>query len=142
MAEKSVEKTTAEKIRDQVSDRLKAIRDLVAPLVQEEQELVEMAPGETIHFAPYKPEPKAAPAKPQAEKPASAAAPKQRRSRQGGTRADQAVAFIKDNPGASASEVAKGLDIKPNYLYRVLADMEKDGLVKKNGRSYEVSASA
>jgi DNA invertase Pin-like site-specific DNA recombinase len=61
------------------------------------------------------------------------AAPRRRRR---GTRADQAVRLIKANPGITAAEVAKKMRIKPNYLYRVLGDLEKEGRVKKSGRSY------
>ena len=39
------------------------------------------------------------------------------------------------NPGITASEIAKTMKIKPNYLYRVLGDLEKEGRVKKKGRS-------
>jgi Winged helix-turn-helix DNA-binding len=63
-------------------------------------------------------------------------APRRRRKRRGGTRADQAVKLIEENPGISASDVAKQMKIKPNYLYRVLGDLEKEGRVKKDGRSY------
>jgi sugar-specific transcriptional regulator TrmB len=59
-----------------------------------------------------------------------------RRRRRGGTRADQAVALIEKAPGISASDVAKQMKIKPNYLYRVLGDLEKEGRVKKQGRQY------
>jgi len=66
-----------------------------------------------------------------------AAAPrKRRRRRRGGTRADQAVALVEQNPGISASEIAKQMKIKPNYLYRVLGEMEKEGRVSKKGREY------
>ena len=54
----------------------------------------------------------------------------------GGTRADQAVALVEQNPGISASEIAKQMKIKPNYLYRVLGEMEKEGRVTKKGREY------
>lgn len=64
------------------------------------------------------------------------AAPKKRRRRRGGTRADQAVALVEQNPGISASEIAKSMKIKPNYLYRVLGEMEKEGRVTKKGREY------
>ena len=57
-------------------------------------------------------------------------------SSQGGTRADQAVDLITSQPGISASDVAKTMKIKPNYLYRVLGDLEKEGRVKKDGRQY------
>jgi predicted HTH transcriptional regulator len=58
------------------------------------------------------------------------------RRRRGGTRSDQAVALIKKNPGITASEIAKSMKIKPNYLYRVLGDLEKQKKVKKKGRAY------
>jgi predicted HTH transcriptional regulator len=59
-----------------------------------------------------------------------------RRRRRGGTRADQAVALIKANPGISASEIARKMKIQPNYMYRVLGDVQKEGKVKKSGRKY------
>jgi sugar-specific transcriptional regulator TrmB len=67
---------------------------------------------------------------------AAPAAPRKRRKRRGGTRADQAVSLIEGAPGISASDVAKQMKIKPNYLYRVLGDLEKEGRVKKDGRQY------
>jgi sugar-specific transcriptional regulator TrmB len=63
-----------------------------------------------------------------------------RRKRRGGTRADQAVNLIEKQPGISASDVAKTMKIKPNYLYRVLGDLEKEGRVKKQGRQYYPAA--
>src|ERR1700742_4786064 len=68
--------------------------------------------------------------------PKASGAPKKRRRRRGGTRADQAVELITSQPGISASDVAKTMKIKPNYLYRVLGDLEKEGRVKKDGRQY------
>jgi hypothetical protein len=67
---------------------------------------------------------------------ATTAPRKRRRRRRGGTRADQAVALVEQNPGISASEIAKTMKIKPNYLYRVLGEMEKEGRVTKRGREY------
>src|ERR1700709_2441837 len=66
----------------------------------------------------------------------STAAPRKRRKRRGGTRADQAVDLITSQPGISASDVAKTMKIKPNYLYRVLGDLEKEGRAKKDGLQY------
>lgn len=59
-----------------------------------------------------------------------------KRRRRTGTRADEAVALVEKNPGISASDIAKSMKIKPNYLYRVLSDLEKEGRVKKQGRQY------
>ena len=59
-----------------------------------------------------------------------------RRRRRGGTRADHAVKLITEKPGISASDIARELKIKPNYMYRVLSDLQKDGKVRKDGRAY------
>jgi hypothetical protein len=60
-----------------------------------------------------------------------------RRRRRGGSRADQAVTLIHQNPGISVSELGKKMKLKaPNYLYRVLPDLEKEGRVKKRGKGY------
>src|ERR1700761_1409791 len=68
--------------------------------------------------------------------PESSGGKKKPRRRRGGPRADQAVELITSQPGISASDVAKTMKIKPNYLYRVLGDLEKEGRVKKDGRQY------
>ena len=60
-----------------------------------------------------------------------------RRRRRRNTRADQAVKLIEQNPGISASEIARKMSIKPNYLYRVLADLQQEGRVRKDGRAYQ-----
>lgn len=59
------------------------------------------------------------------------------RRRRSGTRAEQAADLVKKNPGISAGEVAKKLGIKPNYVYRVMSELEKEGRVKKDGRRYQ-----
>lgn len=64
------------------------------------------------------------------------AAGRKKRRRRKGTRADQAVALVEGNPGISASDIAKQMKIKPNYLYRVLGDLEKERRVTKKGRQY------
>ena len=61
---------------------------------------------------------------------------RRRRRRRGGTRADQAVKLIAENPGITASQIDDRMKIKPNYLYRVLAGLENEGRVKKDGRAY------
>jgi sugar-specific transcriptional regulator TrmB len=62
--------------------------------------------------------------------------PVTRRRRRGGTRANQAVKLIVKKPGTTAKEIAKAMEISPNYLYRVLGELEKDKKVKKQGRQY------
>ncbi|MFN8160676.1 MAG: hypothetical protein U0R52_06490 [Solirubrobacterales bacterium] len=67
---------------------------------------------------------------------AAPAATKRRRRRRGGTRAEQAVKIVSESPGITASEIAKQMKIKPNYLYRVLGDLQKEKRVRKDGRKY------
>lgn len=60
-----------------------------------------------------------------------------RRRRRGGRRADQAVKIISENPGIGVSDLGKQMKLKaPNYLYRVLPELEKEGRIKKKGRGY------
>jgi predicted Rossmann fold nucleotide-binding protein DprA/Smf involved in DNA uptake len=79
------------------------------------------------------------PGRPRGSSGGAASNGRKRRSRRGGTRADQAVKLVTANPGISASEIAKQMKIKPNYLYRVLAELEKEGKVKKDGRTYKAT---
>jgi hypothetical protein len=61
---------------------------------------------------------------------------RRRRGRRGGTRADEAVKIVSANPGITASQIAAEMKIKPNYLYRVMAELQKEGRVSKRGRGY------
>jgi predicted transcriptional regulator len=65
---------------------------------------------------------------------------RRRRRRRSNTRADQAVTLVESNPGITASEVAKQLKIKPNYMYRVMGELQKEGRVRKRGRGYHPAA--
>lgn len=78
------------------------------------------------------PAPRRGPGRPRA---AGKAVPRGRRKRNGG-RAVEAIALIEQKPGITASDMAKKMKIKPNYLYRVLGDLEKEGKVVKSGRTY------
>ena len=60
-----------------------------------------------------------------------------RRRRRRGGRSEQAVKLIKQNPGITVSELGKKMRLKaPNYLYRVLPGLEKEGRIKKKGKGY------
>jgi Winged helix-turn-helix DNA-binding len=68
---------------------------------------------------------------------AGGATRRRRRRRGGGTRGDQALELIRQNPGVTVSELARMMSISPpNYLYRVVANLQSDGAVKKQGRGY------
>jgi predicted HTH transcriptional regulator len=62
-----------------------------------------------------------------------------RRGRRRSTRADQAVRHVKNNPGITASEIAKKMRIQPNYVYRVMGDLQKQGKVRKKGKGYQAA---
>jgi hypothetical protein len=53
-----------------------------------------------------------------------------------GTRANEALALVKQNPGIKIPEIAEKMGIKQNYLYRVLPSLAEDGLVIKDGRGW------
>jgi sugar-specific transcriptional regulator TrmB len=108
----------------------RTVRELEDQLRQAEQALAALG-GKATRRGPGRPRGSA-----KKSSASSAGAPRRRRKRRGGTRADQAVKLIEDNPGIGASDVAKQMKIKPNYLYRVLGDLEKEGRVKKDGRQY------
>lgn len=59
-----------------------------------------------------------------------------RRRRKGGTRAEHAEKAVAENPGIKASQIAEELKIKPNYVYRVMGDLLKEGRVTKKGMGY------
>jgi CRP-like cAMP-binding protein len=107
----------------------RTVRELEDQLKQAEQALAALG-GKATRRGPGRPRGSAKKAT------ASAGGPRRRRKRRGGTRADQAVKLIEGQPGISASDVAKTMKIKPNYLYRVLGDLEKEGRVSKKGRQY------
>ena len=48
----------------------------------------------------------------------------------------QALALVTATPGLTIPEIAKGMEIKQNYLYRVMPGLEKQGLVRKKGRGW------
>jgi DNA invertase Pin-like site-specific DNA recombinase len=121
------------------SNVLDEARDLVLKRLAElddERKRLERALGELGGRVIHRGRPGRRPGRPPKAAAPAAGAPRRRRRRKG-TRADQAVALVEQNPGISASEIAKTMKIKPNYLYRVLGDLEKEGRVKKEGRKYQ-----
>ena len=45
---------------------------------------------------------------------------------------------MRSKPGITIPEMAESMGIKQNYLYRVVPDLAKEGLVKKSGRGWHV----
>jgi hypothetical protein len=53
-----------------------------------------------------------------------------------GTRAAEALALVKGQPGITIPELAAKMGIKQNYLYRVLPNLEQEKKVTKQGRGW------
>ncbi len=53
-----------------------------------------------------------------------------------GTRAAQALAAVREQPGIAIPELAAKIGIQATYLYRVLPGLEQEGKVEKKGRGW------
>lgn len=63
------------------------------------------------------------------------------RGRRGGnTRANQALALVREKPGITIPEIASSLKIEPNYLYRVMPKLVEDGQVTREGQGWHPAA--
>jgi hypothetical protein len=73
------------------------------------------------------------------------AAAKPRRGRRGrprgsGGTSKKALEAIRKNPGVTVSELARELKMRhPNYLYRVLPQLEAQGAVRKEGKGWHAA---
>lgn len=122
-------------VLDEFRDRLRERRDELTEELREIEQLLGVG-GKGGRRRPGRP--RGSGTKSAAASSASSA-PRRRRRRRKGTRADQAVQLVESSPGISASEIAKQMKIKPNYLYRVLGELEKEGRVSKKGREYHAT---
>ena len=62
------------------------------------------------------------------------------RPRGSGGTAKKALAVIRQNPGIKVSELARELKMRhPNYLYRVLPQLEAQGAVRKDGNGWHAT---
>ncbi len=59
-----------------------------------------------------------------------------------GPRANEALTLVKEKPGITIPELAEAMGIKQNYLYRVLPGLQKDGMVRKEGRGWHALEAA
>jgi CRP-like cAMP-binding protein len=58
------------------------------------------------------------------------------RPRGSGTRGKQALELVRSSPGITIPEIAEQMGIQQNYLYRVLPGLQKEGLIRKEGRGW------
>jgi predicted Rossmann fold nucleotide-binding protein DprA/Smf involved in DNA uptake len=59
-----------------------------------------------------------------------------RGSRGNNTRASQAIALVRARPGITIPDLAEHMGIKPNYLYRILPQLEEDGKVRRKEKGW------
>ena len=64
------------------------------------------------------------------------------RPRGTGTRAAQTLELVKAEPGITIPQLAERMGIKQNYLYRVLPGLQKDGMVRKEGKGWHTRDAA
>ena len=58
------------------------------------------------------------------------------RPRGTGGRAQEVLVHVQKQPGITVAELAKRMKIKPNYLYRVLPNLERDGKLHRRDKGY------
>jgi CRP-like cAMP-binding protein len=80
--------------------------------------------------------PAATPARRGRRKSAATRTGRRGRPRGSGTRSKQALELVRSRPGITIPEIAEAIGIQQNYLYRVLPALQKDGLVRKEGRGW------
>jgi CRP-like cAMP-binding protein len=71
-----------------------------------------------------------------ARKPGRSAKRRAGRPKGSGTRAAQALSLVQGQPGITTAELAAKMAISPNYLYRVLPGLQKEGKIRKDGRAW------
>jgi CRP-like cAMP-binding protein len=122
--------------RKEINDRLKELK----PLVEEYERLQAAASA----LEGVRPEgSRTTPSRTRTPRPAPASGTRRRgRPRGTGTRGNQALDLVRENPGVTIPELAEKMGIKQNYLYRVLPGLQKDGLVRKEGRGWHAAEAA
>lgn len=120
--------------KQEIAARLKELR----PLVEEYHRLEAAAAALDGVTAPA---PSRAPSAPRGRRPGPArssgdGSPGRGRPKGSGTRSKQALEAVRGQPGITIPELAQTMGIAQNYLYRVMPELQKDGLVRKEGRGW------
>jgi hypothetical protein len=131
-------------IHDAIRARRAELEKLIEPLQTEADQLARLAATFDATIAEPAPAAGGSRAKKtrgpatRAARPASGT-PRAKRGRPvgSGNRADQAVELITRQPGITASELAAAMGIGPNYLYRVLPQLQREGKITKQGKGYQ-----
>jgi predicted Rossmann fold nucleotide-binding protein DprA/Smf involved in DNA uptake len=64
------------------------------------------------------------------------------RPRGGNTRAKEALELVRARPGITIRELAEAMSIQPNYLYRILPQLEQEGQVKREDKGWSAAGGA
>jgi CRP-like cAMP-binding protein len=116
-------------VRRQITDRMRELKPLVDEYHQLEA-MIERLKGDDGASAAARPRARRGRA-------ARGASGRRRgRPRGSGTRAAQALELVTAKPGITIPEMGKEMGITPNYLYRVLPELAKEGKVKKQGNGW------
>lgn len=122
-------------IRKQVEHRLKELERLIEPLHSEYEQLKKAAVAfeadARTRLRGGRPS-----SRPTGRKTSSSGPRRRGRPRGSGGRAQQALALVTKQPGITIAELGRQMGISPNYLYRVLPQLERDGKVKRDGKGY------
>lgn len=123
--------------RREINDRLKELKPLV-----EEYHRLEAAAAALDGVEPT--QARRAPGRPRGSRSTAGGAGSGRRGRPrgSGTRGNEALELVKQHPGITIPELAERMGIKQNYLYRVLPGLQKEGLVRKEGRGWHAVEAA
>jgi hypothetical protein len=137
-------------IQEEIRARLAEVEHLIAPLQVEADQLSKLIAAFDATPAPTAP-PVAAPRPARSRtrtarkttsrtpRPASTSSAKRGRPKGGGNRAAQAVVQITKQPGMTAAQLAAAMGIGPNYLYRVLPQLQREGKITKQGKGYHAA---
>jgi len=124
--------------RQEIAQRLKELRPLVDEYHRLDAALQALDGVNAGAAAAQRAPTKRAPAPPsaRARKPAGTSTGRRGRPKGSGNRGNEALALVKERPGITIPELAEAMGIKQNYLYRVVPGLQKDGLVRKEGRGW------
>jgi CRP-like cAMP-binding protein len=120
-----------EEKRREISARLKELKPMVDEYhrLEAAEQALSGVGGGTRTAAPKRRAPK---------RRASSGTGRRGRPKGSGQRGQQALELVRSKPGITIPEMAEAMGIKQNYLYRVVPDLAKQGLVSKSGRGWHI----
>jgi hypothetical protein len=123
---------TLNKLRSDLEKRIREIEPLV-----EEHARIRQALEALKGLGGSRPREGASSAAGRAGSPPRAAAKRGRgRPRGSSARAQQVLKLVREQPGITIAELAQRMKIKPNYLYRIVPGLQKDGKLEKRDKGF------